>query len=207
MDLTRTTILLLTCTSLAAGTPAAAGAGQSATPAGAAAPQAPRKPDVGFAPTMPEVVRAMLQVARVHAGDVVYDLGCGDGRILIAAAREYGARGVGIEIDPALVKTARARVRAEGLEDRVRILQQDLFQTDLSPATVVTLYLGPSVMLKLRPKLLRELKPGTRVVSHAFDLGDWKPDVAFSVHDSAMPDITDVNVFYWVIPPRGGPGK
>ena len=140
-------------------------------------------------------------------GDVVYDLGCGDGRILIAAAKAYGARGVGIEIDPALVKIARAKVRAEGVEDRVTILQQDLFQTDLSPATVVTLYLGASVMQKLRPKLLRELRPGTRVVSHAFDMGAWKPDWELSVPNSATPDLADVNVYYWVVPPRGTPRK
>jgi SAM-dependent methyltransferase len=205
MGLQRNALALLMCAGLAAGTPATGGAAQSG--ASAAAPKAPRKPDVGFAPTMPEVVAAMLGVARVHAGDVVYDLGCGDGRILIAAAKKYGARGVGIEIDPALVKTARARVRAEGLEDRVSILQQDLFQTDLSPATVVTLYLGSSVMLKLRPKLLRELRPGTRVVSHAFDMGDWKPDLEFNVPDSATPDILEVNIFYWVIPPRGPAAK
>jgi SAM-dependent methyltransferase len=170
--------------------------------AGQSAPAAPaRKPDIGWGPTMPEVADAMLRVARVHAGDVVYDLGCGDGRILIAAAKQYGARGVGIEIDPAYVKIAREKVRAEGLADRIRIVQQDLFLADLRPATVVMLYLGPAVMAKLRPKLLRELRPGTRVVSHAFDFGeDWKPDYAAAVPNTAMPDLPDVNVFYWVIP-------
>jgi SAM-dependent methyltransferase len=202
----RMSVLTLAALGLAA-TPSAAPKPAASSPVAAqgAAPQ--RKPDIGFAPTMPEVVTAMLSVARVSAADVVYDLGCGDGRILIAAARQFGARGVGIEIDPALVKIARQRVRAEGVEDRVTILQQDLFQTDLRQATVVTLYLGSSVMLKLRPKLLRELKPGTRVVSHAFDMGDWKPDYEWSVPSSATPDLPDVNVFYWVIPPRGAPGK
>jgi len=206
MDLHRTTIAILAGLNLAATPLVARRAVEPTAPPGAAIQFAPaqRKPDIGWAPTMPEVVTAMLNAANVHAGDLVYDLGCGDGRILIAAAKDYGARGVGIDIDPAQVRIAREKVRQAGVEDRVKILQQDLFQTDLSQATVVALYLGRSVMLKLRPKLLRELKPGTRVVSHAFDMGDWKPDREFSIPSSATPDLPDVNVFYWVIPPRDG---
>jgi SAM-dependent methyltransferase len=192
----------------AASTPICA-IGRQASPAAPAgqAPAPARKPDIGWAPTLPEVVDAMLRVANVHAGDLVYDLGCGDARILIAAAKQYGARGVGIEIDPKYVKIAREKVRAEGVADRVRIVQQDLFQADLSPATVVTLYLGASVMMKLRPKLMKELRPGTRVVSHAFDMGDWQPDFSFAVPNGAAPDLADVNIFYWVIPAGGPSGR
>jgi SAM-dependent methyltransferase len=135
-----------------------------------------RNPDVGFVPTPDDVVAGMLRLADVKRDDVVYDLGSGDGRIVIAAARRYGARGVGIEIDPERVAEASRRARAAKVADRVRFLNQDLFESDLSEATVVTLYLLPRLNLKLRPKLLAELKPGTRIVSHGFDMGDWKPD-------------------------------
>jgi SAM-dependent methyltransferase len=121
------------------------------------------------------VVNEMLRLASVSAADVVYDLGSGDGRILIAAARDRGARGVGLEIDPALVAESTERARRLGLADRVSFLQQDLFQADLRPATVVTLYLSPDLNRRLRPKLLSELRPGSRIVSHSFDMGDWVP--------------------------------
>lgn len=135
-----------------------------------------RTPDVAYIPTPPEVVAAMLKLADVKAGDVVYDLGCGDGRMVIAAAQTYGARGVGIDIDPQRIKEANENARLAGVTDRVTFMQADLFDTDVSRATVVTLFLLPSLNIKLQPKLLKQLKPGTRVVSHAFDMGDWNPD-------------------------------
>jgi SAM-dependent methyltransferase len=149
-------------------------------------------PDVPYVPTPPEVVDAMLRVAGVSKSDLVYDLGSGDGRIVIAAAKRYGARGVGIDIDPERIRSARANAAREQVTDRVRFLQQDLFETDIRPATVVTLYLLPSINERLRPTLLRTLRPGTRVVSHAFDMGDWKPDQQL--------DVGGRSVFFWVIP-------
>ncbi|HEX9478337.1 MAG TPA: methyltransferase domain-containing protein [Methylomirabilota bacterium] len=121
------------------------------------------------------VVNEMLRLGAVTADDVVYDLGSGDGRIVIAAARDRGARGVGFEIDPALVAQAVERARRLGLADRVTFRQDDLFQADLREATVVTLYLSPDLNRRLRPKLRSELRPGSRVVSHSFDMGDWAP--------------------------------
>ena len=141
------------------------------------AAQAPplRTPDVIFVPTPPEVVEAMLKVAEVSAGDVVYDLGCGDGIIVTTAAQKYGATAVGIDIDPQRVKEATDRVQKANMTDKVKILNQDLFTTDISKATVVTLYLLPSLNQKLIPKLNKELKPGTRVVSQSFDMGTQNP--------------------------------
>jgi tRNA G37 N-methylase Trm5 len=127
----------------------------------------------------------MLRLANVKRGDVVYDLGSGDGRIVIAAAKR-GARGVGIDINPERVEEGTRNARAAKVADRVRFLNQDLFESDLGEATVVTLYLLPRLNLKLRPKLLAELKPGTRVVSHGFDMGDWKPDRTVMVGDTAI---------------------
>jgi SAM-dependent methyltransferase len=138
-------------------------------------------PDIHYVPTPNDVVDAMLDVAKVTAGDVVYDLGSGDGRIVIEAAKRYGARGVGIEIDPALVKRAEAGARKAGVSDKVTFMRADLFKTDLSNATVVTLYLSPSINLRLQSKLQRELRPGSRVVSHRFPIGDWAPDRDFMV--------------------------
>jgi SAM-dependent methyltransferase len=140
-----------------------------------AASQTGSTPDIHYVPTPSEVVDAMLQVAMVTSSDVVYDLGSGDGRIVIEAARRFGARGVGIEIDPELVKRAEAGARKAGVADRVTFTRADLFKTDLSNATVVTLYLSPSINLRLRSKL-QQLRPGTRIVSHRFPIGDWAPD-------------------------------
>jgi SAM-dependent methyltransferase len=143
---------------------------------GAQAPQ-PEKPlDVPYVPTKEPVLDRMLQMARVRPGDVLYDLGCGDGRIVIAAARRFGIKGVGIDIDPARIAEARENARKAGVADRVTFIQGDLFDADIKDATVVTLYLLPEVNLKLRPKLLSDLKPGTRIVSHNYDMGDWKPE-------------------------------
>jgi cyclopropane fatty-acyl-phospholipid synthase-like methyltransferase len=136
-----------------------------------------RKPDVFFVPTPPSVVMAMLDLARVTDKDVVYDLGCGDGRIPIAAAQKYGARGVGIDIDPKRIEEANENAKAAGVTEKVSFLNQDLFESDISNATVVMLYLLPSLNEKLMPKLRNELKAGTRVVSHSFSMGaTWPPD-------------------------------
>ena len=150
--------------------------------------------DVPYVPTPMAVVNKMLDMANVRANDVVYDLGCGDGRIVITAAKERGARGVGIDIDPQRIKEANANAEAAGVTDRVKFLNQDLFTTDISEATVVTLYLLPSLNVKLIPKLKSELKPGTRIVSHAFDMGDWKPEQTLNVSGRT--------VYYWTIPKR-----
>lgn len=142
---------------------------------GATAARPLRAPDVRYAPTPQPVVREMLRLAGVGPADVVYDLGSGDGRIPITAAREFGARGVGIDIDPQRIREAEANARAAGVTDRVRFRNEDLFEADFRDATVVTLFLYPDVNLKLRPRLLRELAPGTRVVSYYHDMGDWAP--------------------------------
>ena len=166
-------------------------------PAGAVvtAQEAPaRRPDVIYVPTPEAVVEAMLQVANVGKDDIVYDLGCGDGRIPVTAAKKYGARGIGIDIDPQRIAEANENVKKNDVGDRVKIIQGDLFQQDLSQATVVTLYLLPSLNVKLMPKLMKELKPGTRVVSHAFDMGDWKPEKEI--------DVEGRKVYYWTIPKR-----
>jgi hypothetical protein len=154
--------------------------------------QAPaRTPDVHFVPTPTAVVDAMLKLANVKASDVVYDLGSGDGRIVIAAAQKFGARGVGIELDRQLVSEANKKAREAGVADKVAFLSTDLFKADISEATVVTLYLLPSINLRLQPKLMRELKPGTRIVSHRFDMGGWKPEQELTVRG--------VHVFLWTI--------
>jgi SAM-dependent methyltransferase len=144
------------------------------------------------------VVNEMLRLADVIAGDVVYDLGSGDGRILIAAARDRGARGVGLEIDPALVAQSTERARRLGLADRLTFRRQDLFEADLTPATVVTLYLSPELNRRLRPKLLRELRPGARIVSHGFDMGDWAPTRTLQVSSNEGSH----TLYLWVVPGR-----
>jgi SAM-dependent methyltransferase len=146
-----------------------------------------RAPDAPYIRTRTEVVAGMLQLAAVRAGDKVYDLGCGDGRIVIAAARDFGATGVGIDLDPALIGLANANARDAGVADRVAFRNGDLFLEDFSDATVVTLYLGQKVNLRLKPKLLRELKPGTRMVSHQFDMGaDWPPERQMQIGKSTL---------------------
>ena len=167
-----------------------------AVAAPSSAQQPLRPPDVIFVPTPQEVVDAMLKLAKVTKNDVVYDLGSGDGRIPITAARTYGARGVGIDIDPVRIKEANENLKQSGVGDKVRFIQGDLFEQDLSKATVITLYLLPALNLKLRPKLLK-LKPGTRIVSHDFDMGDWKPDKQVKVGTR--------NVYFWTVPAGGRP--
>jgi SAM-dependent methyltransferase len=160
-----------------------------------AQPPAKKQPDVVYVPTPQPVVEAMLELARVKPTDIVYDLGSGDGRIVITAAKKYGARAVGVEMDRVLVKKARENAAAAGVAGRVRFVTADLFATDLRPATVVTLYLLQSINERLRPKLVRELKPGARVVSHVFNMGpEWPPDQTITVDRS--------RVFLWSIPPR-----
>jgi SAM-dependent methyltransferase len=148
--------------------------------------------------TPPAVVIEMLRFARVGPDDVVYDLGSGDGRIPIAAARDFGARGVGVELDPDLVAQSARNARRAGVTGRTRFLLEDIFTADISEATVVILYLSPDVNLRLRPKLLAELRPGARIVSHDFPIGDWKPE---RVVTFAGPERTHV-LSLWVIPPR-----
>ena len=148
--------------------------------------------DVPFVPTPAKVVDRMLEIAQVGPNDVVYDLGSGDGRIVIAAAKKHGARGVGIDIDPERIREARDNARSAGVSDRVQFREGDLFTADISEATVVTLYLLPRINLELRPKVLSELKPGTRIVSHGFDMGDWLPAATRTVGSST--------VYYWIVP-------
>ncbi|CAM3692623.1 50S ribosomal protein L11 methyltransferase [Bordetella sputigena] len=157
----------------------------------AAATARPRAPDVIFVPTPPAVVDAMLRVAKVGPSDVLYDLGSGDGRIPITAAKRFGTRGIGVDIDPVRIQEARENAKKEGVTDKVQFIQGDLFEQDLSKATVISLYLLPSLNLKLRPALLK-LKPGTRIVSHAFDMGDWAPEQTLNV-DGRM-------VYFWTVP-------
>ncbi|AFZ00761.1 class I SAM-dependent methyltransferase [Calothrix sp. PCC 6303] len=150
------------------------------------------KTDVPYVPTPQSVVDAMLRLAKVNNKDLIYDLGSGDGRIPITAAQKYGARGVGIDIDPQRVKEAKQNLQSAGVGNLVEFRQQDLFETDFSQASVVTLYLLPEINLKLRPKLLQELKPGTRIVSHAFDMGDWKPQ--------QVQQVDGKTIYLWVVP-------
>ncbi|MCX7961458.1 MAG: methyltransferase domain-containing protein [Burkholderiales bacterium] len=154
--------------------------------------------DAPYVSTPYEVVRAMLALARVGPADVVYDLGCGDGRIVVTAAREFGARGVGVDLDPRRIEEARAAARRAGVEHRVRFAVQDLFLTDLAEATVVALYLFPELNVRLAPKLRAELQPGARVVSHQYGIGDWKPAASVRVESGG----TEHWVHLWVIPPR-----
>jgi len=151
-------------------------------------------PYVPYVATPEAVVDEMLELARVDSADVVYDLGSGDGRIVIAAAKRFGARGVGIEIDPERVREARENAREAGVEDRVQFIEGDFFTADIREATVVTLYLLPEVNRALLPKLLAELRPGTRIVSHNYDFGDWTPEKTLGASRGT--------IYYWRVPAR-----
>jgi len=175
---------------------AVAGAALATMGSPAFAQELRRTPDVIYVPTPQEVVDGMLKLAKVGKNDVVYDLGCGDGRIVITAARQFGARAVGIDIDVIRIREATANVQQAGVGDRVKLIEGDLFETDISEATVVTIYLLSRLNLKLRPKLLKELRPGARVVSHAFDMDDWKPQRTELVGSST--------IHLWTIPARKG---
>ncbi len=165
--------------------------------AGAATAQtkpAPRMPDVIFVPTPQEVVEDMLRLANVKKGDVLYDLGSGDGRIAITAAKLYGVRAVGIDIDPERIREANENAKKAGVEKLVQFRNADLFASDFREATVVTLYLLPDLNVKLRPKLWAELKHGSRVVSHQFEMGDWKPEKKLESGTRT--------IYFWTIPDR-----
>ena len=149
-----------------------------------------------YVATPPDVVERMLRLARVGADDVVYDLGCGDGRVVIMAAQKFGARGVGIDIDPMLIAQADANAAAAGVQSRVTFRVQDALTVDVSPATVVTLYLLAASNVRLRPTLMQELRPGSRIVSHNFPIGDWEPDVVDNFTDSGGKKRT---VYLWTI--------
>jgi protein-L-isoaspartate O-methyltransferase len=166
-----------------------------------AAPQ--RTPDVQFVPTDEKIVTKMLEMAKVTKADHLIDLGSGDGRIVITAAKRYGARGMGVEIDPALVQKARENAQAAGVADRATFVEGDLFEANIRDATVITMYLLPDLNLRLRPKLLNDLKPGTRIVSHNYDLGDWKPAQTATV----LVGGTQHTVYFWVVPPRAAGTK
>lgn len=155
-----------------------------------------RRPDIGFIPTPPAVVEVILQVAQLTSQDVVYDLGCGDGRILIAAAQRFGVRGVGIDIDRDRLQVAQQQATNAGVADRLQFRHQDLYECDFRAATVVILYLLPHLNLKLRPTLLAQLKPGDRVISHDFDMGDWQPDTTVEVAIEAGEMAT---VYRWTV--------
>lgn len=154
-----------------------------------------RQPDVIFVPTPQEVVDAMLKLANVHPGDVLYDLGSGDGRIAVTAARQYGIRACGIDIDPQRIQEANQNAKKAGVTNLVQFRREDLFKADFKEATVVTLYLLPELNVKLRPRLLAELRPGTRIVSHQFDMGTWKPDKKVELTAGRT-------IYLWTIPPR-----
>jgi SAM-dependent methyltransferase len=186
---TRRTLLLSTAAgaglALVPGRTPLAQAAQSIAPA-------PPKLDVPYVPTPQDVVDRMLAVAKVGKNDVVYDLGCGDGRIVVTAARQFGARGVGIDINPERIAEARANAKKAGVSQRVDLRVANLFDTDLSPASVVTLYLLPNINVKLRPQLWKQLRVGSRVVSHAFDMGaDWPPEQTV--------DVSGRTIYLWTI--------
>jgi SAM-dependent methyltransferase len=152
------------------------------------------KLDVPYVPTRQAVVDAMLKLADVKKSDVLYDLGCGDGRIVVTAAKRFGTKGTGVDIDPQRIKEANANAKEAEVTELVQFMEADLFTIDFSKASVLTLYLLPSVNLKLRPKILSEMKPGSRVVSHDFDMGDWKPEQEIQVDGST--------VYLWIVPEK-----
>ena len=155
---------------------------------------ATRYPDVIFVPTPQEVVEDMLRLANVQKGDVLYDLGSGDGRIAITAARKYGIKATGIDIDPERIREANENAKKAGVTSLVQFRQEDLFAADFKDATVITLYLLPDLNVKLRPKLWNELKPGTRIVSHQFEMGAWKPEKRLESNGRT--------IYFWTVPPK-----
>lgn len=169
--------------------------------AGAARIAAAQTADVPYVPTPWNVVEAMLGLAKVGPDDYVIDLGSGDGRIVITAAKKYGARGFGVDIDGTLVSDAQREAQRQGVSDKVAFHNRNLFVTDISRATVVTMYLFPQVNMRLRPRFLKELKPGTRIVSHEFDMEDWQPDAKLTLHVPDKPyGAPSSDVFLWIVP-------
>jgi tRNA G37 N-methylase Trm5 len=160
----------------------------------AQAPVRTQAPDVIYVPTPYEVVDEMLKLANVKKGDVLYDLGSGDGRIPVTAAKKFGIRAVGVDIDPQRIEEARENAKKNGVARLVEFRNEDLFKTRFAEATVVTLYLLPDLNVKLRPRLLAELKPGTRIVSHQFDMGTWKPERKLELNGRT--------IYLWTVPPR-----
>jgi SAM-dependent methyltransferase len=175
---------------------ALAGCGAGAPPAGVSDRAAPVKLDVIFVATDLEIVDAMLTLAGVTRDDVVYDLGCGDGRIVIAAAKEFGAHGVGVDLDPQRIREAQANAVRAGVADRVTFRVQDIFDTVIQPATVVTLFLSPELNARLRPKLTSQLKPGSRIVSHRYGIGDWVPERTETLSVLGIRN----HIFLWRVP-------
>ena len=155
---------------------------------------ASQTPDVIFVPTPQDVVEDMLRIANVQKGDVLYDLGSGDGRIAITAAKKYGVRATGIDIDPERIREATENARKAGVTNLVKFRQEDLFKADFKDATVITLYLLPDLNVKLRPKLWNELKPGTRIVSHQFEMGTWKPEKKLESNGRT--------IYFWTVPAK-----
>lgn len=154
-----------------------------------------RRPDIAFIPTPEAAIETLLEVLQVNDSDVIYDLGCGDGRILISAALQFGAQGVGIDLDPLRVKEAQAKADELGIRDRVKFQEADLFTSRFEDASIVVLYLLPHLNLRLRPALFEQLKPGTRIVSIDFDMGDWLPEKVIKL------DIEEESTLYfWTIP-------
>ena len=170
-------------------------AAATATAAEETATRPKRKLDVWYVPTPHEIVDRMLDVAKVRTGDVVYDLGCGDGRMVIAAAKKFGTRGVGVDLDPARIREARANAKQAGVDGLVTFRVADMFQTDIREATVVMLYLLPELNRRLKPKLFAELRPGARVVSHDWDMGrEWPPDGYVKLGGDG--------IYLWIMPER-----
>jgi SAM-dependent methyltransferase len=153
--------------------------------------------DVPFVPTPQPVVDEMLRLAAPKEGEMLYDLGCGDGRIVVTAAKKYKVKGIGVDIDPQRIKESNENAKKEGVTDRVKFLEKNLFEMDFSDADILCMYLLTSVNAKLKPKILEDMKPGARVVSHAFDMGDWKPDKTVQVASS-----NNRTVYFWLIPAR-----
>jgi SAM-dependent methyltransferase len=160
--------------------------------------QTKHEPDVPYVPTTEEAVKAMLKLADVKQSDIVYDLSCGDGRTVIAAAKDYGAHCVGIDINPERIREAEANAKKAGVEKLVRFEENDLFKADIHEATVVL----NSVNVQLRPKLLKDLKPGTRIVSNTFDMDDWKPDKKMIIGDPSEEHFLSHRLFLWIVPQR-----
>jgi len=191
----RPTFILVRLVLAAATLAGCAGGGPAA---GAREPAGPGKLDVIFVATDPAIVNAMLTLAGVTRDDVVYDLGCGDGRIVIAAAKEFGARGVGVDLDPRRIQEARAGADRAGVADRVTFRVEDVFDAEIRNATVITLFLSPELNARLRPKLLSELRPGARIVSHRYGIADWVPERTITV---TVREIRN-HVFLWRVPGR-----
>jgi SAM-dependent methyltransferase len=155
------------------------------------------RPDIAYIPTPSEIISSALSLAKIVKGDVIYDLGCGDGRVAIAAAKTWGIRAVGIDIDPNRIQEAKQNAEAAGVERLVEFRLQNLFECDFSDASIIFIYLLPHLNLRLKPKLFHQLKPGTRIISRDFDMGDWQPDQLITVREIEE----ESTIYYWLIPP------